>query len=133
MQGYDVLIVGAGIIGCACARECAREGLRVAITEAGVPAGGASAAGMGHVVVMDDSPAQLALTSYARGLWNEERAGLPASVEYQARGTIWIAADDAEMVEVHVKRKTFAEAGLAAEILDAVALAAEEPNLRRGL
>ena len=133
MQGYDVLIVGAGIVGCACARECAREGLRVAIMEAGVPAGGASAAGMGHVVVMDDSPEQLALTSYARGLWNEERAGLPASVEYQARGTIWIAADDAEMVEVHVKRKTFAEAGLAAEILDAAALAAEEPNLRRGL
>jgi NADPH-dependent 2,4-dienoyl-CoA reductase/sulfur reductase-like enzyme len=30
MKGYDVLIVGAGIIGSACALECVRAGLRVA-------------------------------------------------------------------------------------------------------
>ncbi len=133
METWDVVIVGAGIVGCACARECAREGFRVAIIEAGVTAGGASAAGMGHVVVMDDSPAQLALTSYARALWNEERAGLPASVEYLNRGTLWIAADEQEMAEVYAKRKTFDEAGIGCEVLDAAALAGQEPNLRRGL
>jgi len=29
MQTFDVLIVGAGIVGCACAHECAQAGLRV--------------------------------------------------------------------------------------------------------
>jgi glycine/D-amino acid oxidase-like deaminating enzyme len=59
---YDVIIIGAGIIGCACARECAIAGLRVAIVERDVPGGATTAVGMGHVVVMDDTPAQLALT-----------------------------------------------------------------------
>lgn len=129
----DVVIVGAGIIGCACARECALAGLRVAIVEGGVPAGGASAAGMGHVVVMDDSSAQLALTAYSRGLWSEDLAAMPASVEYQDRGTIWIAADEEEMAEVRAKQKTYAQAGIASQVLDAAEVSRREPNLRKGL
>ncbi len=133
MQAFDVLIVGAGIVGCAAARECARAGLRVGIVEGGVPAGGATAAGMGHVVVMDDSPAQLALTRYSRSLWREEMATLPASVEYESRGTLWIAADEEEMAEVRQKQKTFAGVGVRSEVLDSSALEGEEPNLRRSL
>jgi len=129
----DVVIVGAGIIGCACARECALAGLRVAIVEGGVPAGGASAAGMGHVVVMDDSSAQLALTAYSRGLWSEDLAAMPASVEYQDRGTIWIAADEEEMAEVRAKQKTYAQAGIASQVLDAAEVSRRAPNLRKGL
>jgi len=61
---WDVVIVGAGIVGAACARECAQRGMRTAVVEANGIGGGATAAGMGHIVVMDDSPAQLALTHY---------------------------------------------------------------------
>ena len=60
----DVIIVGAGIIGCACAAALAKHGLRVTVVEAGIVGGGATAAGMGHLVVMDDNPAELALTHY---------------------------------------------------------------------
>ena len=133
MRDYDVLIVGAGIVGCACARECAQEGLRVGVIEGNVPGGGATAAGMGHVVVMDDSPAQLHLTRYARALWQQFAPKLPSSVEYEARGTLWIAADEEEMTEVHKKRSTYAEAGIRAEVLNEAELAAEEPELRTGL
>ena len=58
----DVVIAGAGIVGAACAHSLAREGLRVLVCEPAIPGGGATAAGMGHVVVLDDSPAELALT-----------------------------------------------------------------------
>ncbi len=133
MRSFDVLIVGAGIVGCAAARECALAGLRVGLVEGGVPAGGATAAGMGHVVVMDDSPAQLALTRYSRSLWQEEIGSLPAQVEYESRGTLWIAADEEEMAEVRAKQKTFADAGVRSEVLDGSALRREEPNLRRSL
>lgn len=133
MRRFDVLILGAGIVGCACALECARAGLRVGIIERGVPGGAATAAGMGHIVVMDDSPAQLALTRYSRSLWKELVPQLPLGVEYERRGTVWVAADDEEMGEVEVKRKTYALAGVASQVLDARALAVMEPNLRLGL
>jgi glycine/D-amino acid oxidase-like deaminating enzyme len=133
MEEFDVLIVGAGIVGAACARECARAKLRVGIVEGGVPSGGATAAGMGHLVVMDDSPAQLALTAYSRSLWQAERSRLPLSAEYESCGTIWVAADEEEMATVEVKHQIYKQAGVASRILDAVTLAREEPNLRSGL
>ena len=61
---FDVLIIGAGIVGTACACELASAGLRVAVIESDTTGSGATAAGMGHVVVMDDSEAQLLLTRY---------------------------------------------------------------------
>jgi len=133
MKSFDVLIVGAGIVGCACARECVQAGLRVGLIEGNVPGGGATAAGMGHVVVMDDSPAQIALTHYSRSLWQELIPELPDAVEYESRGTLWVAADDEEMEEVHAKRLTYAIAGVRADVLDAAQVAEAEPKLRPGL
>ena len=130
---FDVMIIGAGIVGCACARECAQVGLKVAIVEPGVVGGGATSAGMGHLVVMDDSPAQLALTSYSRSVWKELVPQLPPSAEYEATGTVWVAADAEEMDEVHAKKKMYATAGVDSVVLDARDLARAEPNLRPGL
>jgi len=130
---YDAIIIGAGIVGSACAAECAREGLSVAIVEAGIIGGGATAAGMGHLVVMDDSEAQFALTRYSQKLWDEIRDELPHDVEHDACGTIWIAADDEEMAEARRKEKFYAERGVQTEILDAQSLAEAEPSLKPGL
>jgi glycine/D-amino acid oxidase-like deaminating enzyme len=130
---YDVVIVGAGIVGAACAVECVREGLSVAIVEVGIVGGGATAAGMGHLVVMDDTEAQFALTRYSQQLWNELSAELPREVEHDACGTIWVAADDDEMAEVMRKQKFYSERGVGVEVLDAQSLAEAEPNLRPGL
>jgi glycine/D-amino acid oxidase-like deaminating enzyme len=132
-SAYDVVIIGAGIVGAACAAECAREGLRVAVVEAGTVGGGATAAGMGHLVVMDDSDAQFALTRYSQNLWDEIKGGLPREAEYDACGTIWVAADEEEMAEVRRKEKFYKGRGVRAEVLDARALEEAEPNLRKGL
>ena len=103
---FDVVIIGAGIVGSACAAECINEGLKTAIVEAKIVGGGATAAGMGHLVVMDDSEAQFALTSYSCKLWSELKEDLPPSIEYEPCGTIWVAADDEEMAEVRRKENT---------------------------
>ena len=132
-KAYDAIIIGAGIVGAACAAECAREGLNVAIVEAGIIGGGATAAGMGHLVVMDDSEAQFALTRYSQQLWDEISEELPREVEHDACGTIWIAADDEEMDEARRKEKFYAARGVRVEVLDARSLAEAEPNLRPGL
>lgn len=128
---WDVVVVGAGIVGAACARECATRGLRTAVVESSVVGGGATAAGMGHIVVMDDSPAQLALTRYSQKLWTELAERLPANVEFEACGTLWVAVDDEEMDEVRRKSAVYASAGVVTEVLDSVALAEAEPHLRQ--
>ena len=130
---FDLAIVGGGIVGAACAWEAARAGLRVVVIESGVIGGGATAAGMGHIVVMDDSEAQFALTRYSQQLWQEIAPDLPPDVEYEECGTIWVAADEEEMAEVRRKVQFYQTRGVAVEILDAKALAEAEPNLRQGL
>jgi D-hydroxyproline dehydrogenase subunit beta len=132
-MSYDVVIVGAGIVGCACARECAAAKLRTAIVEQDFPGGAATAAGMGHIVVMDDSAAQLSLTRFAQTLWQELQLDLPAAVEYEARGTIWIAAAPDEQETLDGKKATYAGAGISSYVLDTGQLAEAEPSLRKHL
>ncbi len=130
---YDVAIVGAGIVGAACADEFARRGMRVVVLERDMTGGGATAAGMGHIVTMDDSEAQFALTRYSQQLWQQLRPELPEDVEYEPCGTIWVAADDEEMHEVWRKREYYCKRGVPVEVLDSAKLQAHEPNLRPGM
>src|SRR5262249_42274792 len=116
-----------------CAEALTRDGLRVTVIESGAVGGGATAAGMGHVVVMDDSEAQFTLTRYSRDLWNQSVPVLPPEVEFEARGTLWIAADEEEYAAVHQKQGFYKARGVRAEELDAQSLAEAEPNLRSGL
>jgi D-hydroxyproline dehydrogenase subunit beta len=129
----EVAIVGGGIVGAACACELANQHVTVALFERGFIGGGATAAGMGHIVVMDDSEAQFALTRYSQTLWDDLESELPASVEFERCGTIWVAADEEEMGEVRRKHAYYGERGVASEILDAQQLHQAEPNLRGSL
>jgi glycine/D-amino acid oxidase-like deaminating enzyme len=133
LAAYDVAIVGAGIVGAACADEFARRGMSVAVVDRDQIGSGATSAGMGHVVTMDDSEAQFALTRYSQQLWQQLRDELPADVEYEQCGTIWVAADEEEMAEVRRKHYYYGERGVPAEVLDAQTLQRLEPNLRAGL
>ncbi len=130
---YDVVIVGAGIVGAACADAFAERGLRVVVVDRDVVGSGATAAGMGHIVVMDDSDAQFALTNYSQRLWQQLKPELPDSVEYQQPGTIWVAADDEEMAEAFRKRDYYQKRSVAVDVLDHQQLQDAEPNLREGL
>ncbi|MES2107044.1 MAG: FAD-dependent oxidoreductase [Pseudomonadota bacterium] len=129
----DVVIIGAGIIGCACAAALSARGLDVTIVEASTTGGGATAAGMGHLVVMDDNPAELALTRRSLQLWRELVAGQEAQHEYSRCGTLWIAADEEEMAAARIKHSVLTAHGIACELLDQQALSEAEPGLRPGL
>jgi glycine/D-amino acid oxidase-like deaminating enzyme len=130
---WDVVVVGAGIVGSACALECARRGLRTAVVERKGVGSGATAAGMGHIVIMDDSPAQMALTCYSQRLWQSLSSHLPSNVEYERCGTLWVASDDEEMQEVRRKSVLYASYGVSTLILDSQMLTDAEPNLRQPL
>src|SRR4051794_25845942 len=133
-RSFDALVVGAGIVGAACAREFAQAGMRVAVCERhDYSGGGATAAGMGHIAVMDDSDAQFALTSYSQELWIQLAAELPDDVEYLPCGSLWVAADGEEFVEVERKYNFYSERAVPVEILDGKQLEEAEPHLRPGL
>ena len=126
---YDGAIVGAGIVGAACADEFARRGMHVVVVDRDFVGSGATAAGMGHVVVMDDSEAQFALTRYSQQLWQELRRELPDDVEYEQSGTVWVAADEEELMQVRRKRDYYGNWGVPTEVLDSGRLKLLEPNL----
>lgn len=132
-QRFDVVVVGAGIVGAACAERLAARGRSVAVVDASAPATGTTAAGMGHLVVMDGDEAQLALTALSRRLWSEHASAMPEAVEYERCGTLWVAEDDEELAEAHTKCARYREHGVDAEVIDAAALARAEPQLRPGL
>jgi D-hydroxyproline dehydrogenase subunit beta len=129
----DVLIIGAGIIGAACAEALAARGVRVTIVEQDAIGSGATAAGMGHLVVMDDNAAELALSSYSLALWRELAGAAPARHEYSRCGTIWVAADDEEMDAARAKGDVLQANGIECSLLNAAALYEREPALRPGL
>jgi D-hydroxyproline dehydrogenase subunit beta len=133
MASPDVLVIGAGIVGAACARALASEGLSVEVLDSRFCGGGSTAAAMGHLVVMDDSEAQFALTARSRRLWTELAPELPPECEDERTGTLWIAADGDEMELVRRKAAFYRERGVEVEELGAAALAAEEPGLAPGL
>jgi glycine/D-amino acid oxidase-like deaminating enzyme len=132
MKPVDVLIVGAGIVGAACADALAREGLSVALIDRAGIAAGATGAAMGHVVAMPEGDAIYALTRYSQTLWAGLKNQLPEQVEYRTPGTLWIAADDHEMSEVHRMHEVHTRAAFPSDILTGADLARLEPNLRPG-
>jgi len=129
----DVIVIGAGIIGAACADALSARGLQVTVIEHDTVGSGATAAGMGHLVVMDDNAAELALSSYSISLWNQLVADHPQRHEYSRCGTIWVAADEEELGAARAKAETLAAHGLECQMLSPAALYQREPQLRPGL
>ncbi|CAI2014221.1 D-amino acid dehydrogenase small subunit [Serratia ficaria] len=130
-QSADAIVVGAGIIGAACAWRLAQEGYRVRVVDD--RRAGATAAGMGHLVCMDDNPAELALSAYSLRLWRDVVARMPAHCAWRGCGTLWLAERPDEMAIAELKRARLEEQGVAAEMLSAGQIAEREPMLRAGL
>jgi len=127
----DAIVIGAGIIGAACAQALAGRGLSVLVLDAGTP--GATAAGMGHLLVLDDNAAELALSQYSLKRWREMARDLPDDCAYRSNGTLWLAANAEEMAVAEQKFNTLRDHDEDCEIVTAKALREREPQLREGL
>ncbi|PWB30999.1 D-amino-acid oxidase [Pseudomonas sp. SDI] len=127
----DVIVIGAGIIGAACAHSLAARGLRVLVLDAGLH--GATAAGMGHLLVLDDNAAELALSQHSLQRWRELAPQLPDACAYRSNGTLWLAANAEEMAVAEHKLSVLRAHGVACELVAGGALREREPALRDGL
>lgn len=127
----DLIVIGAGIIGAACAQALAARGLRVLVLDAGLHS--ATAAGMGHLLVLDDNAAELALSQYSLQRWRELAVHLPEACAYRNNGTLWLAANAEEMAVAEHKFSVLQAQGVACELVAGGALRQREPALREGL
>jgi D-hydroxyproline dehydrogenase subunit beta len=133
IRSADAIVIGAGVIGAAVAYYLSLDGLRTLVVEQEFASAGATGGAMGHIVVMDDSAAQLALTTWSQELLRELLPDLPAACDADRCGTLWIAEDDAQLEAARAKLEVYTNAGVRAELLDAAAVAEAEPALRPGL
>lgn len=131
MNSHDLIVVGGGIVGAACADAATAAGLRVALVERGVIGGGATAAAMGHLVSMDEDAAELALARYSLGHW-QAFASIPQA-EFSRCGTLWVARSEAETASIPARIARLRASGAPARPVDEHELYELEPALAPGL
>ncbi|MFI7133028.1 NAD(P)/FAD-dependent oxidoreductase [Nonomuraea sp. NPDC050153] len=86
----DVIVVGAGVVGAACAYYAARAGLDVTVVDRGPVAGGTTGSGEGNVLVSDKEPGpELELALLSNRLWRS-LAGL-GGFEFEPKGGLVVA------------------------------------------
>ena len=127
----DVLIVGAGIIGCATARELARRGARVRVFEARTVAAGATHASAGILapyIEAHERGSLLGLAVRSLALYDQwitdVRADAAVDVEFERCGTLELATDAAS-----AERLSAVGDPTHLEWLDGAAARAIEPSL----
>ena len=133
MKRPDVIVVGAGIVGAACAAELQALGRDVLLVDRSVPGCGVTAAGMGHLVALDETDDELDLCLLSLARWDEYLATRAGLAEHVRCGTLWVAEDDAQMAHARVRAGRLGRRGWDAAELSGDALARVEPALRAGL
>ncbi|MDF3294298.1 FAD-dependent oxidoreductase [Streptomyces sp. RB6PN23] len=130
----DVIVVGAGVVGAACAYYATRSGLSVTVIDRGPVAGGTTGAGEGNLLVSDKEPGpELELALLSTRLWRELAEPLPLQIEYEAKGGLVVASDAVAMDTLREFAKRQEKAGVPAEEIPADRLADLEPHLVPGL
>ncbi|KAL8208701.1 hypothetical protein R6Q57_008113 [Mikania cordata] len=138
-HSYDVVVVGAGIIGLTIARQLLNGSeLSVAVVDAAVPCSGATGAGQGYIWMVHKVPGsekwELAMRS--RELWEK----FADDIKYQGMdpqevlgwkktGSLLVGKTSQEMAALEGKAKQLCKAGLKAELLSSIDLKEVEPAL----
>ncbi|GHE39193.1 oxidoreductase [Streptomyces longispororuber] len=130
----DVIVVGAGVVGAACAYYAARAGLDVTVVDRGPVAGGTTGAGEGNLLVSDKEPGpELELALLSTRLWRSLAELLPPRIEYEAKGGLVVASEPGAMAALRDFARRQAHAGVTAREVPGERLRELEPHLAPGL
>jgi len=130
------VVVGAGMVGAACALYAVRAGLRVVVVDRGAVAGGTTGAGEGNLLVSDKEPGpELELALLSGRLWADLAAepGLGRSVEYEPKGGLVVASAPEGLAALEVLAAAQRSVGVDAVPVAADRLHDHEPHLAGGL
>lgn len=130
MNNPDAIVIGAGVIGAACALELANQGLKVLVIDSGSIAGGTTGAGEGNILISDkEIGPELVLAMRSRNKWFEISEEIGGGFELEAKGGIVVARSQlglSQLSEFASEQRTL---DVIAEVIDARSLHDLEPYL----
>jgi glycine/D-amino acid oxidase-like deaminating enzyme len=137
----DVVVIGAGMVGAACALYAARAGLTVTVLDRGAVGGGTTGAGEGNLLVSDKAPGpELDLARRSQVLWKalaeeaaEDGGRFGARFEYEAKGGLVVAPTVADFEALARFAESQQAEGVVAEAVASEDLRSLEPEIASGL
>ncbi|MGY5014277.1 NAD(P)/FAD-dependent oxidoreductase [Streptomyces sp. 900105755] len=130
----DVVVIGAGMAGAACALYASRAGLDVIVVDRGPVAGGTTGAGEGNLLVSDKEPGpELELALLSGRLWTGLAGEFGDRIEYEPKGGVVVAAEPEGLAALERFAARQRACGVAAENVGADQLRDIEPYLTPGL
>lgn len=125
----DVVIIGAGIQGCASAYYMAKAGMKVVLIDKSRVAGQQSSRAWGFVRVQMRDPDEIPLMVAGKKLWRNLEAELNSDLEWNEGGALY-ASGSAEVMAYREKWfETARPFGLETKLLSAAEVASRLPNL----
>ena len=136
-SAHDVIVVGAGVIGLACAWRAAQRGLRVLVLERGAPGAGASGVAAGMLAPVGEASwgeegllgANLASARAWPAFASELAEASGRDAGYTPRGALHVALDRDEAEELRRRHELQRSLGLEAEWLRPSECRRLEPGL----
>lgn len=130
----DVVVIGSGSIGAACAYELAGAGLSVVVVDRGNLTSGTTAACEGNILVSDKGPGpELDLAVRSRRRWGELAEELDLDIEFDPKGGVVVAAGQPEAVALADLAARQRGVGIDAVAVTGEELTALEPHIAPGL
>ncbi|MDG9722734.1 NAD(P)/FAD-dependent oxidoreductase [Streptomyces sp. DH41] len=117
-----VVVVGAGVVGAACAFHAASAGLDVTVVDRGPVGAGTTSRGEGNVLLSDKEPGpELELARLSRTLWDEAGEELgPDTFELETKGGLVVASTPEALATLGEFAARQAVAGVRVEPVDRV-------------
>ena len=126
----DVVVVGGGIIGTACAYELARRGASVTLLEKDEIAAGASGRNLGYLdTSKDPALAPLARRTLDRYREIASESPVPFSMDREAIGTLAVTLDENEVEDLRGWAEAAVAVGVAVERVEPADVRRIEPEL----
>jgi glycine/D-amino acid oxidase-like deaminating enzyme len=132
--GPDAIVVGAGIVGTACARELAVRGVRVMLVDRGEIAGGSTGVGEGNVLASDkDAGPELDLTRAGLAAYDELEERLGEEARIRRKGALIVHPGEETWAQEPARVERLLAYGVRCGLIDADGVRELEPELTRPL
>jgi len=130
VKNPDAIVIGAGVVGAACALELSRAGMKVLVLDRGSIASGTTGSGEGNILVSDKEVGpELDLALRSRNKWFEIADEIGNEFELEPKGGIVVAKSNQGLSSLKILVEAQKHAGVIADEVDREELHDLEPYL----